>query len=414
MSNPIVAVLDIGSSKVCCIVARIHKDKNIEIIGCGYNASKGIKNGVITSISEATYSVCNAIDSAEQNANEHINSVILNIAGDKTRSLLHNATIKLKHNRPINEMDINKVMDIGLKELPMSMGKDELIHCLLTSYKIDKDEEVKDPRNIYGEELSANMLLGLYPSSAFKNLSSVISESHLSIDNKVFNAYASGLSCLVEDEREYGATIIDIGGGTTSIATFKGGFPIAFSTIPVGGINITRDIALGLTTSFENAENLKIRYGCAFEIGKDEDEMLNVYPVGEEDDGSIRQVPRSELTSIINARVVEMFAMIARKLDAHGLHDLSSHRIVLTGGSSLLYGIRNVANVMLDKPVRLGTPRNIPNLSDKLNSPFFSTVLGMLLFATNNTERKSQKLMTNTNREAGKLSKIFNFIWQNF
>lgn len=413
MSSPNVAVLDVGSSKVCCIVARTHKNKSIEIIGCGYNASKGIRNGVITSISDATFSVCNAIDAAEQNANEHINNVILNISGDKTYSLLHKASIKLKHNRQINEADINKVMDVGLKGLPENVGKDELIHCLLTNYKIDGGDEVKDPRNIYADELSANMLLGMYPSAAFKNLSSVMDESHLSIDNKVFSAYASGLACLVEDEREYGATVIDIGGGTTSIATFKGGYPVAFSTLPVGGINITRDIALGLTTSFENAENLKIRYGCAFEISKDEDEVLNVYPVGEEDDGSIRQVPRSELIEIIKARVEEILAMVAHKLDALGLHDAPNHRIVLTGGGSLLYGIRPVAAMILNKQVRVSGPRNIGNVPDKLNNPIFSTALGMILFAMNNNERKSAKTMPNQNREGGFITKIFNWIRQN-
>ena len=413
MSTPIVAALDVGSSKVCCIIARVHKDKTIEIIGHGYNASKGIKNGVITDINDATYSVCDAIDAAEQSANEHINSVILNVSGDKGYSILHNSSIKLKHNRPIGENDINKVMETGLKSLPTNIGKDKLIHCLLTNYKIDGGEELKDPRNIYGEELSVNMLLGLYPEIAYKNLLSVTQEARLSIDNNVFSAYASGLACLVDDEREYGATIIDIGGGTTSIATFKGGFPVAFTTLPVGGINITRDITIGLTTSFENAENLKIRYGCAFGIESDEQDTINVYPMGEEDDSSIRSVKRSELIRIINARVEETFALIALRLKALGLDNQPNHRIVLTGGCCYLEGIRDVANLILNKQVRLGYPRNIPNLPDKLNSPIFSTALGMILFATNNIERKPKKMTSTQGREDGCFRKIFNWIRQN-
>ena len=413
MSNPIVAALDIGSSKVCCIIARVYKDKKIEIIGHGYNASKGIKNGVITDINDATYSVCNAIDTAEQNANVHINSVILNVSGDKTYSVLHNSTIKLKHNRPISENDINKVMENGLKSLPSNIGKDRMIHCLLTNYKIDGGEDVKDPRSIYGEELSVNMLLGLYPNTAYKNLSSVAQEARLSTDNNVFSAYASGLACLVDDEREYGATIIDIGGGTTSIATFKGGFPVAFTTLPVGGINITRDITIGLTTSFENAENLKIRYGCAFGIESDEQDTISVYPMGEEDDSSIRSVKRSELIRIINARVEETFTLIALRLKALGLDNQPNHRIVLTGGCSYLEGIRDVASLILNKQVRLGLPRNIPNIPDKLNSPIFSTALGMLLFATNNIERKPKKMTSTPEQSKSYFGKIFNWIRQN-
>lgn len=412
MTHPIVAALDIGSSKVCCIIAHINKDKKIKIAGYGYNASNGIKNGVITDINQATISVCNAVETAEQNAHERINSVILNVSGDKTSVSLHNSSISLKRSRPVSEVDINKVMEKGLSKI--NVGKNELIHCLLTNYKIDGGEDIKDPRNIYGDELSVNILLGMYPNILFKNLSSVVEAAHLGIDSKVLTAYASGMSCLVEDEREYGATIIDIGGGTTSIATFRGGFPVAFSTLPVGGINITRDITRGLTTSFEHAEDLKIRHGCAFGITHDEYENINVYPLGEEDDSSIRQMHRSDLIRIIAPRVEEIFELVSRKLDAHGLHNCSNHRVVLTGGCSQLPGICDVANLILDKQVRLGGPRNIPGVPEKLNNnPIFSTALGMLLFATNNIERKPRRVINNPIGEGSKLAKIFNWIRQN-
>ncbi|MBP1532140.1 MAG: cell division protein FtsA, partial [Alphaproteobacteria bacterium] len=387
------------------------KDKKLKIVGHGYNASKGIKNGVITDINQATISVCNAVETAEQMANERINNVIVNISGDKTSSTLRHASIALKRNRPINEVDINKVMEKGLGKI--DAGNNELVHCLLSNYKIDGGEDVKDPINIYGEELSVNILLGMYPSVLFRNLSSVVEAAHLNIESKVLTAYAAGMACLVEDEREYGATIIDIGGGTTSIATFKGGFPVAFSTIPVGGINITRDITQGLTTSFAHAEDLKTRRGCAFGVTHDEYENINVYPLGEEDDSSIRQMHRSDLINIIAPRVEEMFELVAHKLDAHGLHNRQNHRVVLTGGCSQLTGIREVANLILDKQVRLGNPRNIAGLPDKLNSPIFSTALGMLLFATNNIERKPKKIINSSGSDKSSLAKIFNWIRQN-
>lgn len=412
MNHPTIAALDIGSSKVCCIIAHVSKDKKIKIAGYGYNASSGIKNGVITDINQATISVCNAVETAEQKAHERINSVILNVSGDKTTSCNRSSSIALKRNRPIGEADINKVMEKGLTKI--NVGNNELIHCLLTNYKIDGGEDVKDPRNIYGEELSVNLLLGMYPSLSYRNLASVVEAARLGVDTKVLTAYASGLACLVEDEREYGATIIDIGGGTTSIATFKGGFPVAFSTIPVGGINVTRDITQGLTTSFEHAEDLKIRSGCAFNVGHDERETINVYPLGEEDDSSIRQMKRADLNRIIAPRIEEMFELVAHKLDAHGLHNRQNHRVVLTGGCSQLVGIREVANMILDKQVRLGGPRNIPGLPEQLNNnPIFSTALGMLLFETNNIERKPKKVVNHVAGEGNRFTKIFNWIRQN-
>ena len=411
MNRSTIAALDIGSSKVCCLIAHIGRDKKINIVSYGYNASKGIKNGVITDINEATMSVCNAVEAAEQMAGERIDSVILNVSGDKTSSRLRSASIALKKNRPIGEVDLIKVRERVLSTV--NVENNELIHCLPTGYKIDGGEDLKDPMNIYGEELSAGILLGMYPHVLYKNLSSVVEAAHLDIENKVLSAYASGMACLVEDEREYGATIIDIGGGTTSIATFKNGVPIAFSTLPVGGINITKDITQGLTTSFAHAEDLKNRHGCAFLVSHDEYESINVYPLGEEDDSSIRQMHRSDLIKIIAPRVEEIFEMVARKLAQQGLQNRQNHRVVLTGGCSQLPGIRDVASVILDKQVRLGGPRNIQGIPEIINNPTFSTALGLLYLATTNMERKPKKIVNRPIGEGGKLSKIFNWIRQN-
>lgn len=415
MNRNTIAALDIGSSKVCCIIAHLTKDKRIKVVGYGYNASNGIKNGVITDINQATISVCNAVEDAEQKANERIDSVIFNVSGSKTTSSLQNTSINLKKNRPISFEDMNKLINKGKSKVNIN-GNSEIIHCLPTTYKIDHGEDVKYPMNIYGEELSVNILLGMYPTNLYRNLVSVVEAAHLDIDNHVFTAYASGLACLVDDEREYGATIIDIGGGTTSIATFKNGFPIAFSTIPVGGINITRDITQGLTTSFAHAEDLKIRSGCAFGVSQDEYENINVYPLGEEDDCSIRQMHRSDLIRIIAPRVEEIFELVNKKLELHGLGGKSNHRVVLTGGCSQLPGIRAVANLILDKQVRLGGPRNIVGTPEHLNNnPIFSTALGMLLFEANmnNIERKSKKTISRPIGEQGKIAKIFNWLKQN-
>ena len=201
-------------------------------------------------------------------------------------------------------------------------------------------------------------------------------------------------------------SIIDIGGGTTSIATLKNGHPVYFSSIPVGGINVTNDIALGLTTSFNYAEEVKNRHGCAFLISQDEQEIINVYPVGEEDDSNIKQIYRSDLINIISPRIEEIFELVGRKLDEAGYKNTASHRVVLTGGASQLPGMREVASMVLDKQVRIGRPRNIENIPQVLHNPTFSTALGLLLFAVNNSERKIVKKVNVSSNADGLFTKI--------
>ncbi|MBP5698107.1 MAG: cell division protein FtsA [Alphaproteobacteria bacterium] len=401
--SPVIAALDIGTSKVCCIIARV-KDKKVSILGYGYNASKGIKNGVVVDINQATIAVCNAVEAAEQMANERITNVVVNVSGEKTRSVIRSSTVSLHKNRPVSDEDVKKVTDKGL--MKVNVEGNEPIHFLTMGYHVDNNEEVKNPINIYGDNLSVDILLGLYPRSMYKNLMTVVESSHLDIDMRAFSAYASGLACLVDDERELGATIIDIGGGTTSIASFKNGHPVYFSSIPVGGVNVTNDIALGLTTSFNYAEEIKNRHGCAFLISQDEREIINVYPVGEEDDSSIKQIFRSDLINIISPRVEEIFEIVGRKLDEAGYKNTVSHRVVLTGGASQLPGMREVASMVLDKQVRIGRPRNIENIPQVLHNPTFSTALGLLLFAVNNMERKIVKKVNVSTSSTGVFAKI--------
>jgi cell division protein FtsA len=374
-------------------------------LGYGYYAAKGMKNGVVVDVNQATIAVCNAVEAAEQMANERITNVIVNVSGERTRSVIRSSIVGLHKNRPVSDEDVKKVTDKGL--MKVNVEGNEPIHFLTMGYHVDNCEEVKNPINIYGDNLSVDILLGLYPKPMYKNLALVVESSHLDVEMRAFSAYASGLACLVEDERELGATVIDIGGGTTSIATFKNGHPVYFACLPVGGINVTNDIALGLTTSFSYAEEIKNRHGCAFLISQDEQEAINVYPVGEEDDSNIKQIYRSDLINIISPRIEEIFELVGRKLDEAGYKNTSMHRVVLTGGASQLPGMREVASMVLDKQVRIGRPRNIENIPPALHNPTFSTALGLLLFAVNNSERKIIKKVNVSAGSDGIFAKIF-------
>ncbi len=386
-----VAALDIGSSKVCCVIAKVTKDKKISVAGYGYNASRGIKNGVVTDISQATIAIGNAVQDAEQMANERIDKVIVSVGSEKVKSYLKTASISLNKNRPISDADLEKVYLKGTAKV--NVGDYNLVHCIHNSYRLDGGELLKDPHNLFADELSINILLGLVPEHVCKNLNTIIENAHLDIAGRVFDSYASGLACLVDDEKEMGATIVDMGGGTTSITSFKNGHPIYFGAVPVGGNNVTNDIAYGLTTSFSYAERLKTLHGCAFLTAQDDIDTINVYPVGEEDDSCIKQVPRAELINIITPRIEETFEMVNRKLKEAGFENDSSHRVVLTGGASQLPGVVDVAAMVLDKQVRLGRPHHILNLPDTLTEPAFSTCIGMILFDVNYSERRPKKII---------------------
>ena len=387
-----VAALDIGSSKICCVIAKVSKDKRIQVVGYGYNASRGIKNGVVTDIGQATIAVGNAVQDAEQMANEPIDKVIVSVSGFQIRSVLKEASITLNKNRPINDSDLEKVYLKGTAKV--NVGEYSLLHCIHNCYRLDGGELLKDPHNLFAEELSINILLGLIPEHVVRNLTTVVENAHLDISGRVFDSYASGLACLVDDEKEMGATVIDMGGGTTSITSFKNGHPIYFSSVPVGGSNVTNDIAYGLTTSFSHAERLKTLHGCAFLTSQDSIDTINVYPVGEEDDSCIQQIPRSKLIGIITPRIEETFDLVNRKLSEAGLANDSSHRVVLTGGASQLPGVVDVAAMVLDKQVRLGKPKNILNMPDNLYAPSFSTCVGMLLFDIYFSERRPKKIIS--------------------
>lgn len=409
-NSAIISALDIGSSKVSCIIARIGKDNKLHILGYGYNSSKGIKNGMISDISAAIPEVCNAVEAAEQMAKIQIENVIVNISNSNIFTDIKQSSINLG-NKPISELEINKVTEKAINKITIEDG--DLVHCIPSSFNIDDEEYVKDPIGLYGKRLGVNIFIGSCSSSPIKNLESVIEGSRLNIAAKALSPYASGLSCLVKDEKDLGATIIDMGGGTTSIATFQNGHLVNASSIPVGGINVTNDIAYGLTTSVVNAERLKTLQGCAFVSSKDNKELINIHPLGEEDDDNIRQIPKIELNRIIAARIEETFELIAEKLKTHKGNQLPNHRIVLTGGASQLPGVREIASLVLNKQIRLGKPKNLQGLPENLINPAFATNIGLLNFALSYSERKPRKVVSSNIKAGSTANKVLKWFKQN-
>jgi cell division protein FtsA len=258
----------------------------------------------------------------------------------------------------------------------------QLIHSIPVGYSIDNSRGIRDPRGMYGERLGVKMHQVTAGSSAVRNLTTCIQRCHLGVGGFVVSPYAAGLATLVEDEMDLGVTLVDMGGGTTTIALFIGGNVIYTDLVPVGGIHVTNDIARGLSTPVAHAERLKTLYGHAMAAAADEREMIDVPRVGEDQqENEFQQVSRSILVGVIQPRLEETFELVRSRLETSGLANVVGRRVVLTGGASQLPGLRDLAVLILDKQVRIGRPNRALGLAEATSGPAFATCAGLLTCA---------------------------------
>ncbi len=400
----LIAALDIGTSKVCCLIARTDSRGTMRIIGRGFHRAKGMKNGGITNLSEVETSIRNAVALAEQSSGESINSVLVNITSSSILSQTIGAEIQLSP-YPIGNSDVNKLLNRALGQF--SADDEAVIHRIPISYSIDGDDNKTDPRGMTGETFGVRLNIITSNITPVRNINSVVERSHLEVAGMVASPYASGLSCLVDDEKELGCTLIDIGAGTTGIAVFANGQPEYAAVLPVGGNHITNDIACGLTTTVTHAEKLKNLYGCAFPSPHDDKEILNVPLVGENEDTGSFQIKKSDLIRIIVPRVEEIFELVRKRLEDEGFYHIPSRRVVLTGGSSQLQGIREAAAFVLDRQVRIGRPYNITNLPEGMDGPAFSAAAGILRYALNSQPQEKNSEIEKKTEKFGRIGKWF-------
>lgn len=387
-SRNIIACLDIGSSKICCFIAEVKAHGTIEVIGIGHQASRGIKSGAIIDLKSAETAIAHAVEAAEMMAKDHlqgqpIRSVFVNVPG--VHALSHQVPVSVQisgHN--ISERDIKSALNQAYNVAVA--GKDELIHIIPSHYSIDRQRGIVEPLGMTGQTLGVqiNAMTGLSPS--LRNIATVVGQNHLEIDGFCAAPYASGLATLVDDEAQLGCTVIDMGGGTTSIGVFFEGKLIFSSAIPVGGNHVTSDIARGLTTSLADAERIKTLYGSAHAASPDDSAMIDVPPIGEEEHSQPNYVPRSLLTGIIQPRIEETFELVRAKLVDSGHHQIAGRRVVLTGGASQLPGLCDLGQLILDKQIRLGRPHKIKGLAESTGGPAFSTAAGLLTYAAEHTD----------------------------
>ncbi len=381
--NGIVASLDVGSSKVCCFIARVDQGPLPRVIGIGQQASRGVKGGVIVDMAAVEGAILNAVHAAEQMAGQTVDRVMVNLSGGHPASSAIGVELAIGGHE-IGDGDLRRAFDRGLESQGMNGGAEngrKLIHSIPIAYDIDGNRGVRDPRGMYGHRLGVNMHIVTAASGAVRNLTTCIERCHLDVSGYVVSPYASGLAALVEDEMELGVTVIDMGGGTTTIAVFYEGNVIFTDLVPVGGNHVTSDIARGLSTALGHAERMKTLYGHALATGTDERETIDVPRVGEENEAGNHQVPRSLLVGIIQPRLEETLELVRSHLEASGFDKVAGRRAVLTGGACQLPGMTELACLILDKQVRIGRPGHIAGMAEATAGPAFATCAGLLNYA---------------------------------
>jgi cell division protein FtsA len=378
------AGLDIGSSKICCAIAKIegrlpaesvNDASPLRIIGVGYQVSRGIKGGAITDLEALEDSILNAIQNAEQAAGRNIDNVYVSLPSSLTQSHILRSEIQLSGSA-VEEIHLKRLLSLNYEEITKNDW--HIIHILPLSYTLDSINGIRDPRGMVGNKLSVTLHVLSTPLSFIRNLSGCIGRCHLDVAGYVSSAYASGLSTLVEDELELGVTVIDMGGSQTTVASFMEGNLLNVSYIPLGGNSITNDIARGLGTPLAQAERLKTLYGTLMPSSSDDRESIFIHSMGETDLGHHQHVPKGTLTHIIRSRIEEILELIVDKIRNSRVDPLAYQRFVLTGGASQLQGLREMATQHLTKQVRLGVPVGLQGTLDMINNPSFSTCGGLL------------------------------------
>jgi len=376
-NGSLVAALDIGTTKVCCFIARVEPEK-LQVIGIGHQISRGLRNGMIVDLEAAGTSIVNAVHAAEEMAKETIEQVVTNLSGGFSASRIIKAEIGIT-GREVGEAELQRVLHQGY--LLREPGDRQIIHSVPVGFSIDDSRGIRDPRGMYGERLGVNMNVVTAGAHGVRNHTAAIGRSHLDVEALVVSPYAAGLSCLVEDEIGLGVTVIDMGGGTTTIGVFFDGNLIFADSVPVGGCHVTNDIARGLSTPVAHAERMKTLFGTAIAASTDEREMIAVPQIGEEEEGHVNHVPKSLLVGIIGPRIEETFELVRNRLEASGFDKVAGRRVVLTGGACQLHGTREFAGLILDKQVRIGRPLRVSGLAEATGGPAFSATVGLLQFA---------------------------------
>ncbi len=371
-----VVALDIGTTKICALVAEVGPppENALRIVGVGTVPAKGIRKGVVVNVGEVTAAITEALHRAERTSGYEVASAYVGLAGSHISALNSRGVIAISRgDRGIRPVDVERALEAARAiDIPPNR---EILHIIPRDFTVDGDAGVRDPIGMqaYRLEVEAHIVTGSTPS--IRNLVKCAQNAGIYIDALVLEPLASGESALTDIEREMGVALVDIGGGTTDIAIFIEGSIWHTVVLPTGGEQITNDIAVGLRTPFNVAEEIKIKYGHALSDLVMPEEMVKVAAFGE--DGQ-QQIPRRFLAEIIEARTEEILEMVLKEIKRSGYDGLLPAGVVLCGGTAELPGLRDLTRRVLSLPARIGEPQNLRGLVDTLQSPAFATSVGLL------------------------------------
>ncbi|ENR68213.1 cell division protein FtsA [Brucella abortus] len=420
----LLTVLDVGSSKVSCVIARLRpheggallpgRTHRMEVLGIGHQRSRGVKSGVIIDLDAAEQSIRLAVDAAERMAGLTVDSLIVNISAGRLKSETFTASVNLGGHE-VEQTDIRRVLAAGAKQA--LAAERHLVHSLPVGYTLDGERGIREPLGMLGDSLGVDMHVLTADAAPLRNLELCINRCHLSVEAIVATPYASGLAALVGDEAEMGAACIDMGGGTTTISVFSEGKFIHADAVAIGGNHVTMDVARGFSTRMEDAERLKVMYGSALPSAADDRDLISVPPIGDDERDVPDQYPRSVLTRIIRARVEETLELVRDRLNQSGLGHIVGKRVVLTGGASQLPGMPEAARRILARNVRIGRPLGIAGLPEAAKGAAFAATVGLLIYPQvagieeRSVKAASSGLMTGT---GGRIQRVGQWLRESF
>jgi len=369
----LVVGLDIGTSKIVAIVGEVQDDGEVEVIGIGSHASRGLKRGMVVDIESTEASIQRAVEEAELMADCEIHSVFAGIAGTHVSSRHSHGAVAIR-DAEVDDSDVERVLESARA---VAIPADQrILHVLPKGFVIDSTDGIRQPVGMSGVRLEVQVHLVTAANSAVQNVTKCVARCGLRVDDLILHQLASSESVLSEDETELGIALVDIGAGTTDIAVFADGAIQHTACIPIAGDLVTSDIAVALRTPTLHAEEIKIKYACALEQLASGDETIQVPSVG---DRPPRRLERQTLAQVVEARYRELFDHVHKQLRQSGCENLVPAGLVLTGGGARMEGVVELAEEIMHMPVRLGAPQGVNGLSEVVNNPIHATGVGLLL-----------------------------------
>jgi cell division protein FtsA len=381
-----IATLDIGSTKICCLIGEIESCKRrtvddrippVRIIGSGHCRSEGVRGGHVVNVAAAERAVRVAIEQAERMSGATISDVYLNLSGARCRSLHATGTVVVEAGE-VRSGDVRRAVAAALSSI--DAGGQAVVHVTVNGYRLDDARGIAEPEGMHGRELSASINVLLADPNTMANLARVMERCHLDVAGFVVAPYAAARSVLLADEMELGVVLVELGGGSTSFAVFNEGVLLSAGALPVGSHHVTTDIARGLNTPIAHAERVKTLWGSTVPAMLDERELITCPVLGETGAEAVTRIPRSMVCSVIRPRMEEIFELVRERIEQVPAVRNGIRRVVLTGGGSQLNGVEQLAGEVLSRPVRIARPHRFDGLPDAMSQPGFAVVSGLLRY----------------------------------